>query len=319
MIVKLKELFKKKRGQDIVHRWAGNPLVDIGYLDFKCSDIHNAGVAFFDNQVLLLITIESLSGQRNIHIGRPAGKEYYKVDSEPFLSPSSDITYFEHEKHGVQDPRVTYLDGVYYIMYDAHGKYGTRVGLGRTTDFRDVERIGMISEPNVKGGALFPTKIKGQYARLERPAEGSSIWISYSNDLVYWGDSELVISPRPGFWDLGRIGTSAPPIEIDQGWLVFYYGVKTGASIPVCRLGTVILDKEEPTKIIGRANIPVLSPRKDYERIGDVPNIVFSTGAILEADGKLKLYYGAANSCICIGTTTVDEIVTNCFESEQEY
>jgi predicted GH43/DUF377 family glycosyl hydrolase len=111
----------------------------------------------------------------------------------------------------------------------------------------------------------------------------------------------------------------APPIEIEQGWLVLYYGIKDTSAGPICRIGTVILDRQEPANVIGRANIPILSPRGNYERIGDVPNVVFPTGAVVDSNGYLDIFYGASNSCICVGTTTVEEIVKNCIESEQEY
>lgn len=310
---------RKRRGRDIVHRWEGNPLIGLGDLDFKCSGIHNAGAVCFEGELLLLVTVESLSGQRCIHIARPTANGYYDVASGPFLSPAREQKYRQHESHGVLDGRVTLLDGVHYIVYNTLGNHGYRLGLAKTEDFVSVERIGLISEPDTKAGALFPTRIKGRYARLERPREGDSIWVTYSDDLIYWGSSEVVISPRGGFWDESRIGLGPPPIEIGQGWLVLYYGAKETSAGPIYRIGTAILDKEQPTHIIGRANIPILSPRENYERIGDIPNIVFSIGAVTDDRGHLKIFYGAADSCICVGTTTIDEIVTNCIESGNEY
>ncbi|UCG55787.1 MAG: glycoside hydrolase family 130 protein [Phycisphaerales bacterium] len=309
----------RQRGPDIVHRWEGNPLIGLGDLHFKCSGIHNAGAVCFKDEPLLLVTVENLAGQRCIHIARPTVNERYEVDHEPFLSPSQEQKYKQHESHGVLDGRVTLLDGVHYIVYNALGNHGYRLGLAKTEDFVSAERIGLISEPDTKAGTLLPERIKGRYARLERPQEGNSIWVTYSDDLTYWGGSEVVISPRGGFWDESRIGLGPPPIETSQGWLVLYYGAKDTSAGPIYRIGTVILDREEPTRVIARANIPILSPRENYERIGDIPNIVFSIGAVADDFGNLKIFYGAADSCICIGTTTIDEIVTNCFESGDEY
>lgn len=308
-----------KQGRDIVHRWEGNPLIDICDLEFKCSDIHNASVVDFQGQILLLITIENLAGQRCIHLAHLGGDGNYDVETAPFLSPSDDAKYKQHEIHGVLDARVTLLEGVYYISYTALGKHGFRLALAKTKDFQKVERIGLISEPDTKAGVLFPARIKGRYARLERPAHGKSIWISYSDDLIHWGSSELVITPRGGYWDANRIGTGTTPVETKYGWLVLYYGAKDTSAGPIYRLGAVILDKAEPTKVVGRAGIPILSPRENYERIGDVPNIVFATGMLVSDSGELKIFYGAANSCICIGKTTVKEIVANCFASDKEY
>ncbi len=318
MIINSDSLLTKRCGRDIVHRWERNPLIGINDLDFNCSDIHNAGVVYFRGEVLLLVTIEYLTGHRGIHLARPTSDGIYKVESKPFLNHSAENKYMRHESRGVLDGRVTFLDGLYYILYNTFGDYGYRLALARTEDFRSVERIGIISEPDTKAGVLFPKKIKGRYARLERPSDGS-IWITYSSDLLHWGGSELVISPRTGFWDESRIGAGATPMEIDQGWLVLYYGVKDTPAGPIYRIGAVILNRQEPTKIVGRTNIPILSPRENYERIGDVPNLVFPTGALTDNDGNLKIFYGAANSCICVGTTKIEKIVENCFESEVEY
>ncbi len=318
MIVDSSNLLTKRCGRDIVHRWEQNPLIGINDLDFNCSDIHNAGVVYFQDEVLLLVTIEYLTGHQGIHIARPTSDGIYKVDNTPFLNQSAEPEYKRHESRGVLDGRVTFLDGVYYILYNAFGNYGYRLALARTEDFRSVERIGLISEPDTKAGVLFPHKIKGRYARLERPSD-YSIWVTYSDDLLHWGGSELVISPRGGFWDENRIGAGATPMEIEHGWLVLYYGVKATLSGPIYRIGAVILNKQEPTEIVGRTNIPILSPRENYERIGDVPNLVFPTGALADNDGNLKIFYGAANSCICVGSTTIEKIVENCLESEVEY
>jgi predicted GH43/DUF377 family glycosyl hydrolase len=224
-----------------------------------------------------------------------------------------------YEERGVLDGRVVLLEGVYYICYDALGRHGYRAALARTEDFRTVQRIGHVSEPDTKGGVLFPRKIKGKYARLERPWEGRSIWVSYSEDLEYWGWSEVVATPRGGFWDSDHIGIATPPIEIDPGWLFIYYGIKQTSTGPLFRLGAVILDAENPTEILGRTNAPILSPREDYERIGDVSNLVFSCGAIIEPNGEVRLYYGAADSCICLGTAKVQNIVQACLKSEKEF
>lgn len=251
MIINSDHLLTKRCGRDIVHRWEQNPLIGINDLDFNCSDIHNAGVVYFQGEVLLLVTIEYLTGHRGIHLARPTSDGHYKVENKPFLNQSEEQKYRRHESRGVLDARVTFLDGVYHILYNAFGDYGYRLALARTEDFRSVERIGLISEPDTKAGVLFPATIKGRYARLERPSDGS-IWITYSDDLLHWGGSELVISPRGGFWDESRIGAGATPMEIEQGWLVLYYGVKDTPAGPIYRIGAVILNRQEPTEIVGK-------------------------------------------------------------------
>jgi len=310
---------RKKFSYDIVRRWEGNPIITIDDLPFRCIDICNAGAVKVDEEYILLLTIQRLEGHYLIYPARSSDGYHFKVNDQPLLSPSQEEPYLIYEERGVLDARIVLLEDVYYICYDALGRHGYRAGLARTEDFKTVQHIGLISEPDTKGSVLFPGKIKGKYARLGRPWEGRSIWISYSEDLEYWGWSEVVISPRGGFWDSDRIGMATPPMKIDQGWLIIYYGIKQTSAGPLFRLGAVILDAENPTKILGRTNIPILSPREDYERIGDVSNLVFSCGAIIEPDDKVKLYYGAANSCISIGTTRVQDIVQACLESEKEF
>ena len=309
----------EKIGRDIVHRWKGNPIITIEDLSFQCADIRNTAAVKIAGEYILLLTIQSLEGFYFIYPARSTDGYYFKVNVQPLMAPSQDGSFEIYEKFGVLDPRITFLEGTYYISYDAYGPHGYRLGLASTINFQTVERLGLISEPDTKCGVLFPKRIKGRYARLERPWEGRSIWITYSDDLEYWGSSEVVLTPRSGFWDSNRIGVAAPPMEIDSGWLATYYGVKQTSAGPLIRLGAAILDSENPSQVVSRTNVPILSPREEYERIGDLPNIVYSCGAILESRDVIKLFYGAANSCICVGMVMVQDIVNACLESSKEF
>jgi len=305
--------------RDIVRRWSGNPVITLDDLAFQCTDVCNAGVTKTDGEYILLVTVQSLEGFYAIYPARGSDGYHFTMADEPVLSPSSEESYRIHEAAGVLDPRIVPLDGWYYICYDAAGPHGYRMALARTKDFAAIERVGLLSAPDTKGGVLFPRKIGGRYARLERPWEASSIWVSYSDDLEYWGYSEVVMTPRAGFWDCNRIGTATPPMEIDEGWLEIYYGVKTTSAGPLFRLGAAILNEHNPAQVEGRTNVPILAPRETYERIGDLPNRVFSCGAVIEPDGEIKLYYGGADSCICVGMTTVEDVVRACHESAREF
>ena len=305
-------------GHDVVGRCAGNPLIALTDLPFRCSDIWNAGVVRLNGQYLLLITIETLEGRYRIYRATSQDGENFTVDAEPFLAPVKRGPNRIYETRGIRDPRITPMDGAYYIAYVAHGDHGFRVGLAKTRNFRSVERISYPSQVDVKNGTLFPRKINGRYALLKRPDTGMAIWLCYSDDLAFWGSSTVVMSPRGGYWDSDRIGAAGPPIEIDEGWLLIYYGERTTSAGPLVRLGAAILDRDDPARVLARSNIPILSPREKYERIGDVPNVVFSCGALLEGD-KVNLYYGASNSCICRGTAPLREILRVCFESEREF
>jgi predicted GH43/DUF377 family glycosyl hydrolase len=309
----------KRRSPDIIHRWEGNPSIMLEDLSFQCADISNAGAIKIDGQYILLVTIQNLKGHYSIYAARSDDGYYFNVSDKPLIAPLDNDEYSVYEEDGVLDPRVVTLEDTNYICYHALSRHGFRVGLAKTTNFETVQRLGLMSEPDTKAAALFPVKIKGKYARLERPGEGSSIWVSYSDDLEYWGWNEVVMTPRGGYWDCNRIGTATPPMKIYQGWLIIYYGVKETSAGPLFRLGAAILDADNPARVVGRTNVPILSPREDYERIGDVQNLVYSCGAIIEADNQLKLYYGAANSCICLGTTALTKLVEECLHGDRGY
>ena len=305
-------------GRDVAHRCPNNPLITLEDLPFRAGDILNAGVVRFGGEILLLVTVESLEGQCAIYLARSANGQKFHFERRPFLSAATDGAERQYESYGIRDTRVTAFDGWYYITYLGDGEHGHTLHLARTADFQSVEKLGLIAEPDTKSGALLARKIDGRFALLSRPSQGDSIWLSYSSDLVFWGDMRVVLTPRGGYWDTSRVGSAGPPVEIDEGFLLIYYGEKHTSAGPLVRLGAAILDPADPSRVTARSNIPILSPRERYERIGDVGNVVFSSGYLLE-DGVLKIYYGASDSCICLGTVSVDEVLTACRDSKREF
>jgi beta-1,4-mannooligosaccharide/beta-1,4-mannosyl-N-acetylglucosamine phosphorylase len=304
--------------RDVIHRYQGNPIIGIEDLPFRCSDIWNAGVVRFQDRYLLRITVETPEGLSDIYRAYSTDGQHFSIQGEAFLGSCPGASDQGYRAYGVHDARVTQIDDTYYVLFVAVSRHGQRLGLAQTWDFQTIDEMHYVSEPDNKSAALFPCQIDGQYVMLERPLEGHSIWLSYSRDLVYWGQSTVVMTPRSGYWDCDRVGTACPPIEIDQGWLLIYYGEKHTSAGPLLRLGAAILDRDDPSQVLARSNIPILSPHKRYERIGDVGNVVFSCGAILE-NGDLKLYYGASDSCICLGTCSLDDILRVCRKSQEEY
>ena len=300
----------------IFRRLEDNPIIEIEDVPFRCSDIRNAGAVKFGDLYLLLVTIETLRGHPHIYRATSKDAVNFTFDNEPFMSPSAEAPWQQHEEIGVMDARITELEGCYYITYLAESHLGFRIGLAETRDFSDVRRLGFISEPDTKGGTIFPEKIGGRYARLERPSEGGRIWLSYSDDMVYWGDSQAVLSPRSRFWDSGRVGDAVPPIKLpDNNWLILYYGIRKTSGGDLFKIGAAILKADDPSQVLSRSDASILAPTENYERIGDMNNLVFSCGAIPE-DDTLLLYYGAARSCICLGTIKISDIVKQCTETE---
>ncbi|MCP4374702.1 MAG: glycosidase [bacterium] len=308
----------RQTGRDIVARSPKNPLITLSDLPFSAGDIWNAAVVHFEDEYLMLFTVEELEGHYSIYRADSTDGEEFTINPEPFMVRSESPSDAMYESVGVRDPRITKIDGEYFITYVADGDHGLRVALARTRDFNSVERLGYLTQVDVKNGVMFPRKINDKYVLLKRPDAGASIWLSYSEDLEFWGECRAIMTPRGGFWDSTRIGASAPPIEIPEGWLLIYYGEKGTSAGPLVRLGAVVLDRDDPSRVLARSNVPILAPRERYERIGDVPNVVFSTGVLLE-DGCLKVYYGASDSCICLATVPLEVIVRTCFDSGREF
>ncbi len=303
-------------GRDLLHRYEGNPILTLNDMPYQCNAVFNGTPVKLNDQYLMLLRVEGQQGYSFFSLVRSSDGFHFEVDPAPCMLPAKDEPWRIWEERGIEDPRQTLIDGKYYILYTAVGRYGHRIAIAVTEDFVNYHRIGMISGPGNKDGVLFPQKIKGLYARLDRPIGGGvgSIWVSYSPDLLNWGRSELVLRPRARYWDSHRIGASAPPILTDRGWLEIYHGVKMTRAGPIYRIGAVMLDKDDPAKVTAQCLAPLLSPREDYERVGDVGNVVFACGAIVEDDGQVKVYYGAADTAICVATGHLDEIINSCFQ-----
>lgn len=169
------------------------------------------------------------------------------------MVPAAEGIFKEYEEYGIEDPGIIFLDGEYLMTYSAYSRHGVRIGLAKTKDFKSVERFSLITEADFRNVVIFPEKFNGLYARLDRPhSEISpwSIWISYSPDLKYWGDSKLIMKPVQYHWDEMKIGPGAPPIKISRGWLSIYHGVFSTMDGCVYRLGVALHNLEDPSQII---------------------------------------------------------------------
>jgi len=305
-----------RRGRDLLHRWARNPIITVRDVPYRCNTVFNGSPMRIDGEYVMVVRVEGQQGYSYFALARSNDGAHFEVEPEPCLLPADCGPFRLWEEHGIEDPRITRVEGTYYVMYTAVCRYGHRIALARTEDFRSYERIALVSGPGNKDGVLFPEKIDGLYARLDRPFGNGigSIWVSTSPDLVHWGRSEVAFAPRPRHWDSYRIGASAPPIRTDRGWLEIYHGVKMTSAGPIYRIGTAMLDLENPARVLGRCLAPVLSPRESYERVGDVGNVVFACGAVVENDGEVKVYYGAADTSICVATAQLEDLIDSCFE-----
>ena len=240
-------------------------------------------------------------------LGYASSEDGYNIDERlphPVFEPSTPL-----EKYGCEDPRLSVMGDKCLMTYTA---YGDIYQIGITSISVD-DLLGKNWEwgercfpfPNVrnKNAVIFPRRINGRYVMFHRLEP--DIHVAYSDDLWNWDGSSLVMSPRPDRWDSLKIGAAGPPIELDEGWLLVYHGVD---SSQVYRLGATILGRNDPERVIYRTEEPIIEPTEDYERIGHVPNVIFSCGSVLAGD-KLLVSYGAADTVIGVATFDLDEII----------
>ncbi|WP_066195946.1 BtaManbiosPhlase [Gracilibacillus timonensis] len=239
-----------------------------------------------------------------LRIARSKDGRNFTVDNDPFLYPSNELDMF-----GVEDPRITKIGDTYYIYFSAVSSMGVGESLVSTKDWIQIERHGMIFAPENKDVLIFPERINGKYYALHRPVPKSfgapEIWIAESGNLLYWGNHKPLLGLREGQWDDGRIGGGAVPIKTDKGWLELYHGASKDNRY--C-MGAVLLDLQDPTKVIARSRQPFLEPETDYETKGFFGDVVFSCGALVEGD-VVRMYYGVADTSMACAELSLQEIL----------
>jgi predicted GH43/DUF377 family glycosyl hydrolase len=305
----------------IITRYKNNPILTKEDVPYPVATVHNAGVVKYNDKYIMLFRSHLHNGRSIIGIARSEDGYDFKVGSEPFLTPSSDSVFGEYEEYGVEDVRISQIDDEFLLTYSAYSRHGVRIGLATTRDFITVERISLITQSDLRNVVIFPQKIKGQYVRLDRPhSEISkwSIWISYSPDLVHWGNSRVIIKTETYHWDEMKIGPGATPIKTDKGWLNIYHGVFNTMSGAVYRLGVALHDLNDPSIVIGVSDQWILQPEDPWEITGYVSNVVFTCGAVPEKDGSVKIYWGGADSVMCVGSANIDNLIDLCLKSPRK-
>ena len=296
----------------LFQRCPENPIITTDDLPFEASAVYNPGVVEFEGQVVLLVRVEDRSGFSSVHVARSEnGVTGWEVEGQALLAYGQ--PGLRYEQRGCEDPRVTYIEEEdrYYICYVAYSPAGAAVGLACTEDFQEARRLGLIFAPSNKDAALFPRKFDDYWMVLHRPAAGDveNIWSARSPDLIHWGAPHCVLPERGGpWWDGVKVGAGAPPILTDEGWLLIYHGVKMFGGNMVYRAGLALLDAEEPHKVLARSPGWVFSPQASYETRGIMPNVVFPCGCLRRGD-ELWMYYGAADTCVCLATADLEEVL----------
>ena len=295
-------------------RYEQNPIITKNDVPFNVNSIFNAGAVKYNNKYLLLCRVEMPIGRSSFVIAESDDGYKFYVHNKPILTPEDHNEYYDYVEWGIEDPRITQIENKYLITYTGYSKYKPLVMLAETKDFKEYKIIGPITEPSNKDCAIFPEKINGLYWKIDRPAGETrrDIWINSSPDLINWGNYKVVMEPEQGTWETDKIGCSAPPIKTEHGWLMLYHGVRGFGITSLYKQGAVLLDLERPWIVRGKTKEPILSPDLDYERIGDVSNVVFSCGWIPENNGDIKIYYSGADMNICLATTTIEYLISQC-------
>jgi beta-1,4-mannooligosaccharide/beta-1,4-mannosyl-N-acetylglucosamine phosphorylase len=311
----MKEKIDRSLRHELFTRHPGNPILSVEDWPYAANSVFNAAAAEAKGKIILLARVEDFRGISHLTVARSDdGISNWQINREPALRPEP--KKYPEELWGIEDPRITRLEELnkWAICYTAYSKGGPMVSLATTGDFKRFEHIGPVMPPEDKDAALFPVKFKGLWAMLHRPVPkmalfGAHIWISFSPNLKHWGEHREIIRAREGgWWDANKIGLCAPPMQTKDGWLILYHGVRMTASGSIYRLGLVLLDLEEPTKVIRRSDEWIFGPKAPYEREGDVDDVVFPCGWIKKGD-KIFMYYGAADSRICLATADFEELV----------
>jgi beta-1,2-mannobiose phosphorylase / 1,2-beta-oligomannan phosphorylase len=302
--------------RELFQRSPANPILQASDWPYPANAVFNPGATVVDGDTVVLARVETLTGVSHLTVARSAnGVDGWTVETEPLLAPAEGV---EDEQWGFEDPRIVWVPELelWTITCTAYGPPGPSVYLVTTSDFRTVERHGIIRQPEDKNAALLPERINGEWILFHRPTTGlrgsrGEIFLSRSTDLESWTTPEPVLQPRDGaWWDSLRIGLGPPPLRTERGWLIIYHGVKETVAGAIYRVGLALIDPNEPTHVIGRAAGWVFGPDAPYERLGDVPNTVFPCGLAHDhTSGEIRLYYGAADTSICLATAHIDELL----------
>lgn len=301
--------------ESIVKRYDKNPILTKKDVPYPVETVHNAGVTKYKDKYIMLFRSHLRNGRSIIGIAESENGFDFNVREKPFLLPAKKGIFSKYEKYGVEDPRICCIDGEYLITYNVYSRHGVRVALAKTQDFESVERIALITQADFRNVVIFPEKYNGHYIRLDRPHSDISpwsIWISYSPDLIHWGESKVVIEPIKYHWDEMKVGPGATPIKTEKGWLNIFHGVFQTMDGSVYRLGVALHDLCDPSKIIGVSDDWIVQPEDPWEVTGYVHNVVFTCGAVQENNGALKIYWGGADTVMCVGTAKIDDLINQC-------
>ncbi|MCW5879375.1 MAG: glycoside hydrolase family 130 protein [Anaerolineae bacterium] len=296
---------------DVVWRYSANPIIPRDATPTSNS-IFNSAVVPFKGGFAGVFRCDDRARIMNVHRGFSPDAIHWTIEADPitFINEDPEVTTFVHR----YDPRVTWLEDRYYVTW-CNGYHGPTIGVGYTHDFETFYQLENAFLPFNRNGVLFPRKIGGKYAMLNRPSDNGhtpfgDIFYSESPDMEHWGRHRWVMGTKTWTWQGTKIGAGPIPIETTEGWLLFYHGVLTSCNGYVYSFGAALLDLDQPWKVIYRTRPYLLSPQTLYECVGDVPNVAFPCAALADAPtGRIAIYYGCADTVTGLAFCQVDEVI----------
>ncbi len=318
------------KSSPVIKRYENNPILSYKDVPYKAALIFNAGVTKYQGKYVMVFRNDYGSIEEQRLEGTNLGLAFSDDGIHWEVNPRPCFELHDDEIWRAYDPRLTVIDGKVYMCFAVDTKHGIRGGIAVTEDFEKFDILSM-TVPDNRNMVLFPERIGGKYVRLERPfpvygrggRDRFDIWISDSPDLAYWGNSKLLLGVEDVPYANDKIGPGAPPVKTPEGWLVIFHAVdidpnrgKNGWE-PFWKkrycAGIMLLDLEDPSKVIGIYKQPLMAPETDYEVSGGFRNhVIFPGGMILEDDGEVKIYYGAADTVECLATAHVDDLIKLC-------
>lgn len=325
----------KLASSSVIKRYLNNPILDASRVPYPTALVFNAGVTKFNGKYVMVFRNDygSLEQQTiEAHHTTDLGVAFSDDGIHWEVQPKPCFKLHDQEIIRAYDPRLTVIDGRCYMCFAVDTQHGIRGGVAVTDDFEEFEILSL-STPDLRNMVLFPEKIGGKFMRLERPftvysrggVDRFDMWISESPDLRYWGNSDLLLAVEDVPFANDKIGPAAPPIKTEQGWLTTFHAVdidptrgKNGWETSWQKrytAGLMLLDLENPKKIIGMYQKPLLAPEASYEIEGGFRNnVIFPGGMVLEDDGEVKIYYGAADTIECLATAHIDDLIQLCLK-----
>ncbi|MFH1879144.1 MAG: glycoside hydrolase family 130 protein [Candidatus Omnitrophota bacterium] len=296
--------------ETVFKRYKGNPIITAKAVP-RANSIHNSAVVKFGDGYAGIFRVDEIDMNFTMHVGKSKDGINWDISPDAIKMETSD-PYLKITNR-TYDPRVTRIDDTFYFTWCLDSPQGPCIGMAETRDFNTFSQKENLLMPPNRNCVIFPRKIKGKYAILSRPSDRGhtpfgDIFYSTSPDLVHWGCHRHVFGTLNSGWQSTKVGPGPVPIETKEGWLLIYHGVWTSCNGYIYYAGGALLDLEEPWKVLYRTKDYLLAPTELYERVGDVPNVVFPSSAVVN-DGVIRLYYGCADTCISMAEAELADVI----------